>query len=145
MRQLPPRQISAPGGKSMTDRGSGQGLDINEIVRRAQRGGALSTGMQSGRQPMFGDVSRVDYLQSLNAQVTTRQAFDSLPSHLRIRFANDPSKLLQFLDNEENRPEAEKLGLVRPKQPPQEPLEDRIGKAVAKNLKPFTEPEKGSK
>ena len=40
--------------------------------------------------------------------------FDSLPSSLRERFSNDPSRLLAFVDDESNFDEAVKLGLLSP-------------------------------
>ena len=36
----------------------------------------------------------------------------TLPADLRKRFSNDPGQLLSFLENEDNRAEAIKLGLV---------------------------------
>jgi len=43
-----------------------------------------------------------------------------LPAKMRARFHNDPQELLEFISNEENRAEAEKLGLVakKPETPP---------------------------
>ena len=36
----------------------------------------------------------------------------ALPAHLRARFENDPAQLIDFLGDENNRSEAEKLGLL---------------------------------
>jgi phage internal scaffolding protein len=48
----------------------------------------------------------------MNALIAAETEFAALPAQIRIKFANDPSNLVQFLDNPENRAEAEKLGLV---------------------------------
>jgi phage internal scaffolding protein len=40
--------------------------------------------------------------------------FDALPAQIRARFENEPANLIDFLSNEQNRDEAEKLGLVNP-------------------------------
>ena len=37
-----------------------------------------------------------------------------LPSSLRSRFGNDPAAYLDFVSNEENKPEMAKLGLLTP-------------------------------
>jgi phage internal scaffolding protein len=38
----------------------------------------------------------------------------ALPAQIRSRFDNDPAKLIDFLENEQNHDEAIKLGLVNP-------------------------------
>jgi phage internal scaffolding protein len=48
----------------------------------------------------------------MNALIAAESEFAALPAQLRNKFGNDPANLVQFLDNPENRAEAEKLGLV---------------------------------
>lgn len=131
------RQISRPGGVSLTDRSSSNGLDINEIMRRAQRASMQPTsGMGTPRQLFFADVSNINYTESLNAVIRVDQEFAKLPSALRTRFANNPQGAIDFLKNEENRSEAERMGLVRP-QPPKEPsLAEQVAQGVREALKP---------
>ena len=38
--------------------------------------------------------------------------FMALPAQLRVRFDHDPVKLLEFLENDQNRNEAIQLGLI---------------------------------
>lgn len=66
------------------------------------------------RVPIFGDFSDAptSLQEAYNRILDAQSNFFELPSAVRERFANDPMRLLSFLANPENRPEAEKLGLV---------------------------------
>ncbi len=84
--------------------------DINVIVERFGVTGQLP---QSPVSPTYGDFSGVtDYHSALNQINATMDDFMALPAQLRVRFDHDPVKLLQFLENEENRSEAIQLGLI---------------------------------
>lgn len=89
--------------------------DINTIVERFGISGELPSDV---RAPQYGDFTEVvDYHTALNVVRASQEAFDALPARVRARFHNDPSEMLEFVDDEGNRPEAERLGLVD-KQPP---------------------------
>jgi phage internal scaffolding protein len=84
--------------------------DINNILRQFNITGLLP---ESPLSPRYGDFSGIsDYHTALNRVIAAQDEFDGLPAQIRARFDNDPSKLIEFLENEQNRPEAEKLGLV---------------------------------
>lgn len=69
-------------------------------------------------EPRYGDFSDVmDYHSALNAVIAAEDQFMGLPANIRARFENDPSKLIEFLDNPANRKEAESLGLVNKTEP----------------------------
>lgn len=53
-----------------------------------------------------------DFQTAMNAVRAAQEQFQQLPARIKNRFDNDPQKLLDFLDNQENRDEAEFLGLV---------------------------------
>lgn len=84
--------------------------DINSIMRRFQKTGAIDH--VSRHQPMYGEVSPMDYHESMNIITRAQQMFDDLPSSLRRRFNGDPSELLAFVQNADNAEEAEELGLA---------------------------------
>lgn len=99
-----------PEGESLTEQAHAAGADINAIMRRAERTGEV---LVTDARPMYGDFSSVgDYQSALEAVRTAQAAFMSLDPAVRERFANDPGRLLEFLSDEGNRAEAEKLGLV---------------------------------
>jgi phage internal scaffolding protein len=84
--------------------------DINTILERFNITGMLP---QSPLSPRYGDFSGIsDYHTAINRVIAAQDEFDGLPAQIRAKFDNDPAKLIEFLDNEANRPEAEELGLV---------------------------------
>jgi phage internal scaffolding protein len=84
--------------------------DINNILRQFNITGLLP---ESPLSPRYGDFTGIsDYHTALNRVIAAQDEFEALPAQIRARFDNDPSKLIEFLENENNRPEAEELGLV---------------------------------
>lgn len=86
--------------------------DINLIMARYEKTGLLEH-INRG-EPQYADLSELDFMSAMNMVAEAREVFAALPSKLRDRFANDPARLLAFLDNEDNRAEAITLGLVPP-------------------------------
>lgn len=86
--------------------------DINNIMEKFGMTGLLP---QTSLNAQYGDFSGVnDYHSALNAIMAAEDQFDALPAKLRSYFDNDPAKLIDFMENPENRGEAEKLGLINP-------------------------------
>jgi len=84
--------------------------DINNILRQFNITGQLPTKTMS---PRYGDFTGIsDYHSALNQVIAAEDEFMSLPAQLRGRFNNDPQELIEFLNNPENKDEAQKLGLV---------------------------------
>ena len=93
--------------------------DINNILRQFNITGLLPT---SPLSPRYGDFSGiVDYHSALNAVIAAENEFEALPAQLRARFQNDPEQLINFLEDETNRDEAVKLGLIDQKASENEP------------------------
>lgn len=91
--------------------------DINNILRQYNNTGVLSHVNRAS--PLYEDVTSYDYQAAMDIVANARSAFDGLPSQIRTRFDNDPSKLMDFVQNPLNRAEAHSLGLLRPDyQPP---------------------------
>nr|QJB18974.1 MAG: internal scaffolding protein [Microvirus sp.] len=86
--------------------------DINTIVKRFGLTGELPSNL---RTPTYGDFSdAMDYHASLNAVRAADAAFMQLPADIRTRFNNDAGAFVDFVSDDSNRAEAEKLGLVLP-------------------------------
>lgn len=91
-----------------------QEQDINYIAERFLRTGQLPI---VPNMPTPGDFEGIfDFQTAMNTIATAKQEFMRLPAKVRSRFDNDPAKLLEFLNDDENRKEAEFLGLVQPKE-----------------------------
>lgn len=86
--------------------------DVNNILRNYVNTGILTH--TSVVAPQFGDFADMpsDYGEALALIHESEERFKALPSEVRERFDNKPVNLIQFLQNENNREEAEKLGLV---------------------------------
>lgn len=85
--------------------------DINTIVERFGLTGEMPA-MPS--MPVYGDFTEVnDFQSAMNAVLVAQGQFMELPAKVRARFGNDPQQLLEFIANDDNRKEAEVLGLVK--------------------------------
>lgn len=94
--------------------------DINTILQRFNITGQLPDAPLS---PRYGDFTGIsDYKTALDRVIAAKEEFGSLPAPIRARFNNDPAQLIEFLENEQNRSEAEDLGLVTKKELEQAPL-----------------------
>lgn len=88
--------------------------DVNNILRKYESTG-LITHVANGT-PSYGDFSSVlEFQQAQNILIEAQDAFEALPASLRKRFDNDPAVMLEFIENPDNREEAENLGLVAKK------------------------------
>ncbi|QXP08168.1 MAG: internal scaffolding protein [Arizlama microvirus] len=106
---------------SMTQQSFQEECDINTIVRRFGLTGQLPVGV---RAPTFGDFTGVfDFQSALGAVRDAEQAFNRMPADVRSRFGNDPNAFVNFCSDDRNREEAERLGLVLPKDPAPAPAE----------------------
>jgi len=84
--------------------------DINTIVKRFGLTGELPDDL---RMPQSGDFTGVsDFHSAMNIVRAAEEEFMRVPAELRARFNNDPARLMAFLDDDKNRDEAVKLGLV---------------------------------
>ena len=86
--------------------------DINTILQKFNITGLLP---ENPLSPRYGDFTGIsDYHTALNRVIAAQDEFDALPANIRARFENDPAQLIEFMENSENRSEAEKLGLIEP-------------------------------
>jgi phage internal scaffolding protein len=84
--------------------------DINTILEKFNITGLLP---EQPLSPRYGDFTGIsDYHTAMNRVIAAQDEFEALPAQIRARFNNDPAQLIEFLENSDNRPEAEKLGLV---------------------------------
>jgi phage internal scaffolding protein len=84
--------------------------DINTIVKRFGLGVPLPEGV---RMPQYGDFTGVtDYQSALNLVMQADDNFMQFPADVRARFENNPANMIAFLENDSNRDEAAKLGLI---------------------------------
>lgn len=85
--------------------------DINYIIDKYDKTGVIKH--VSKFEGKFGDMTGMDFqaMQFKIAQATNM--FNELPAEIRSQFANNPANLLSFMEDENNRPKAIKMGLIR--------------------------------
>lgn len=106
--------------------------DVNNIVNRyTESPRALLMDQIHPRVPMFGDYSDVGDLQrNYNRVLDAQERFFSMPAKFRMRFANNPLNLLEFVSNPANRDEAIELGLIPDAKAP---VGDKVASVAAVN------------
>ena len=93
-----------------------QETDINFLLARYKNTGSfysMQDLVKAKRRPQFGDFTGIpDYQESLNKMASALEMFQDLPLKVRQRFHDSPIELLAFLQDENNRQEAESLGII---------------------------------
>jgi len=84
--------------------------DINTIVRRFGLTGELPSDLAMPQSGDFTDIP--DFHTAMNIVRSAQEEFLRVPADIRARFANDPQRLMSFLDDPSNRDEARKLGFL---------------------------------
>lgn len=95
---------------SMTDQSQARDCDINEIMRRYEKTGALP--QMIAKDPQWGDFSAApDFQQACEIVLKAEEQFAALDAHVRKRFSNDPAEFLEFVNDPANGEEMVRLGL----------------------------------
>jgi phage internal scaffolding protein len=97
--------------ESLAIQSAAEEADINTIVRRFGLTGQLPDQVA---MPRSGDFTNVpDFHTAMNLIRTTQEEFLRVPADIRARFSNDPQQFMEFLEDEGNREEAYKMGLLK--------------------------------
>lgn len=104
-----------PKERSKTQQHFKEAVDINNIISRHVKHGKIERYNINRVSPIYADVSNIEGYQEALQKVNGVDAlFGQLPAEVRKRFENDPSKVLDFVSNPENKAEAQRLGLLQP-------------------------------
>lgn len=102
--------LSCDPEEGLTQQQFAEECDINTIVKRFGLTGELPNGIA---MPQSGDFTGVtDFHEAMNLVRKAEESFMELPADIRYRFANDPGRVMEFLNDEKNREEAVKLGIL---------------------------------
>lgn len=103
----------------LVDESQAKSTDINNIMDQYRRTGMLP--MYSKRQPMYIDETLLpDAITSFNKLNEARELFLQLPSIVRKAMDNDPSKMEEFISNQENQDFLLKHKVLIKKEEPQQ-------------------------
>jgi phage internal scaffolding protein len=85
--------------------------DVNKIMKKYEQTGQIYH--LNKKQGVYADLSTINnYQEMLHDIQKAEEAFDSLPAEVRYKFRNDPSQLITFLADPQNKEEAIKIGLI---------------------------------
>lgn len=114
--------------------------DVNVIMARYMKTGEMPP--INGRTGVYGDFTELpSYQEALHTLTKANDMFMDIPAHIRLRFENDPQKLMDYLADSKNDEEAIKLGLKVRKEAPIDPNKgvidavNSLGEKIAKNSK----------
>lgn len=97
-------------GPSLTKQEFKEEADINTLVKRFGLGWEIPAGL---RKPQYGDFTGVtDYHSACLAIAQANESFDNLPAEVRREFRNEPARFVEFCQDEKNREQLDKWGLV---------------------------------
>lgn len=114
-------------GPSMTKQSFRKECDIDSIVAKAKNEGFIP--VMNGGEPFYGDVSNVvGYKEALDTVRDAEGLFGQFDASIRERFKNDPGELISFLEDQNNKEEAIKLGLIAKKQEQETIIKEEIKK-----------------
>lgn len=105
--------------ESRTEQEHAEEADINYIADRFLRTGEAPQVLNLPTPMDFDGI--FDFQTAMNTIAQAREEFMTLPAKVRTRFSNDPAQLLEFVNNNENREEAIKLGFIPKPEPAPEP------------------------
>lgn len=98
--------------------------NINTIVRKFGVTGELPSDV---KMPQTGDFTNLpDFHTAMNIVRKTQEEFLRVPAEIRARFGNDPQAFMMFVEDDANRDEARRMGLLKPEVVAPEPMAVRV-------------------
>ena len=131
----PSERVKSPKGKQKAQQQFKEDADINSIMRKFQKTGAIDH--VAMHQPNYGLVGPQDLHTAMNIVAGANTMFEELPSTLREKFA-DASGFLEFVQDPNNDVEARELGLALA--PEAQAKADEIAAEAANNPAPEPPP-----
>ncbi len=102
--------IDFTGQKTLTKQSHQKECDINNIMARYQKTGAIEH--TAKHAPRYLDTTGIAFHDAELLVAGARSMFEELPSSLRATFDNSPQLFLDFVADPENDDELKKLGLT---------------------------------
>lgn len=109
-------------GTSLAKQSMAAECDINNILKKIARTGDAS--ILDKPHENFGDyIDMPTYQEAQNQIIQANEMFMQLPAELRSRFGNSAATFLDFAQDEDNKEEMIKMGLIAPiiKKPAEDP------------------------
>jgi phage internal scaffolding protein len=98
-------------GDSIVQQNLRDECDVNNIVKRYAKTGVLTH--INSKTPRYGDFSQVTtYQDACNLVIQAQESFQDLPSDVRRHFDNDPTNLINALNDPSRASELQSLGIL---------------------------------
>lgn len=95
---------------SLTEQSQAQNCDIHTIMRKYEKTGILEHA--NAHQGTYMEMPTApDFHEAQNIIATANSMFESVPSSIRKKFDNDPTRYIEFMQKAENYAEIVKMGL----------------------------------
>jgi len=118
-------QITFDKAEMQTKQSHRDECDVNQIVSRFEATGVIQH--LNNHQRNYGDIDGTDFKEAMDLVADAKTMFEELPSDIRTRFKNDPSRFLDFMANPKNESEMIELGLATKIEPAEKiPIDVKI-------------------
>ena len=122
------------GGPSLTKQSFKDECNINKIMAKFQRTGAIDHYSTYAEQ--YGDCTPMELADAQQIIINAQTMFDDLPSSVRKKFNNDPEEFLEFVQDEKNTEEMVQMGLKPDNRKPTRKQSERPGDVLVPDPKP---------
>ena len=113
------RKVSITFDESLTEQNHRDKTNISNILNKYKKTGMLTH--VNHMQGTYADYPNAnDFHEIQNVIANAKSMFESIPSHIRAEFNNDPGQFIDFANNPENREELIELGFSDEHLPPAE-------------------------
>jgi phage internal scaffolding protein len=103
--------VTVTGEHDPVDQAQAHLTEIDNLLEPARKKGLLDAVTKFEGE--MDDIPVADFEQAMNTVVQAQTMFDAMPHEVRTRFANDPSKFLEFVNNPDNAQEMMSMGLIK--------------------------------
>jgi len=104
------KSVHPESGPNPTQQNQLNETDINRMSAKYLR--TRLAGNPNGRKPMFINVPSATFHDMMNKVVQIQDQFQRLSANIRRKFMNNPTVMLSWLENPDNRREGVKMGLI---------------------------------
>jgi len=116
--------------------------DVNKIMEKYRQTGTI-THVRNAKEGKYLDLTSIPTYQEALDQIRKADSlFQEIPAKIRLKFDNNPQKLIDYLADEKNLAESIELGLRVPK--PQDPVVEEL-KALNSKISQPQNPDKSAK
>ena len=103
--------VSYHGKESKVDESQKGLTDVHALLEPAIKRGLLRHATTFTDE--YDDIPSIDYQEALTTVTKADQMFSELPGKMKHRFNNNPKEFLEFVQNPDNAPELQKLGMLK--------------------------------